>query len=242
MQIYTYEEGGRAEACRSHCLREAAGAELRVALLPIPSLRGGVPCFPLSVAQSGVDAIVGYGLDEQTRGQLAVGGAAVIDCAADEMFLEENAELTAVGMLGVLLEDEQRAPWELAVGIIGYGRIGSRLARMLLSLGARVRIYSSSDDVRVRLGECGVETEPSCPCADLGGLDVLINTAPSAIFRGRKEIDDGRLKVYDLASGTNFDSPRVEKKPSLPAKSFPISAGEAWGRAVLRQLRGEGLL
>lgn len=242
MQIYTYEEGGRAEACRACCLREAAGSPLRIALLPIPSLRGGKPCFPLSVVESKPDAIVGYGLDEQTRGILASGGAAVIDCASDETFLAENAELSAAGMLCVLLNDEQRAPWELSVGIIGYGRIGSRLVRMLLSLGARVRVYSRSEEVRMRLGECGIETEPGCACASLDGLDLLINTAPSAVFRARKKIDDGELKVYDLASGNNFDCPRVEKKPSLPARFFPISAGEAWGRAVLRQLRGEGLL
>ncbi len=241
MQIYTYENSGRADACRGWLEERCGHLDHTVALLPIPSVRGGVACFDEGAAECGATVYVGYGVDGKTREKLTRGGAFLLDCAADEEFLSENATLTALGALGIILTTSERALPELTVGVVGYGRIGSRLVRLLLSLGARIKVYTGSDAARIELGECGVDTEKSRSDADLGGLDILVNTAPCPLFLDREEIESGALRVIELASGENF-SARVEKYPSLPARCFPISAGEAWARSVYRLMAREGLL
>ncbi|MBQ8372388.1 MAG: hypothetical protein IJX38_05595 [Clostridia bacterium] len=241
MQIYTYENSGRADACRRWLEDRCEHIDTAVVLLPIPSLRGGVACFPPEALEHGGAIYVGYGIGAQTMKKLARGGTILLDCATDEEFLSENAALTALGAVGIILSTSKRAPSELSVGVVGFGRIGSRLVRLLLSLGATVRVYTGSERARLELGECGVDTEESRGDADLTGIDLLVNTAPFPIFLGRREIESGELRVMELASGENF-SAKVEKYPSLPAKCFPVSAGEAWARSIMRLMEKEGCL
>ena len=153
----------------------------------------------------------------------------------DEDFLLENAELTALAALGIYLTSTKRSMRDTKVGIVGYGRIGKKLTNLFLYLGATLRVFTSREGTRLDLCEWGVATAKSTKDADLSGLDLLINTAPAAIFD--KEIIPAGLRIIDLASGDNFPGiSGVEKYPSVPAKMFPDSAGRVWGRAIERYL------
>ncbi len=168
---------------------------------------------------------------------LVSSGARVFDAALDEHFLGKNAELTSLAALGILLTTERCALSDITIGIVGYGRIGKHLARMLLFHGARVRIYTSRDATRLELGGIGVSAVESTKGATLAGIDILINTAPAVIF------EDGvpdNIRVIDLASGENFLGRDVERYPSVPAKMFPVSAGRALGRSAIRYFKDEG--
>jgi hypothetical protein len=104
---------------------------------------------------------------------------------------------------------------------------------MFLYLGATLRVFTSRKDTRLDLCECGIATAESTHDADLSGLDILINTAPAHIFDADAVPPD--LRIIDLASGMNFpEGLQVERYPSVPAKMFPKSAGDAWGRSVER--------
>ena len=242
MIIHSYETGLRADACIEY-LRGCACTKSveEIILLPIPSTRDKIMVLNTKVYIDDVletldeDVFVsGYGLPEGFIEDAKRKGAAVFDLAADEDFLLDNAELTALCALGIFLGSTKFAPKELNVGIVGYGRIGKRLTNLFLYLGARVRVFSSREDTRLDLCEYGVATAASTASADLGGLDLLINTAPAKIFD--RALIPPKLRIIELASGDNFPGVEIEKYPSIPAKMFPMSAGRAWGRAIERFL------
>jgi hypothetical protein len=186
--------------------------------------------------------IVGYGIPEPEALLARERGAMLLDLSRDEEFLCDNARVTAVGAVGYILTTEARAPADLCFGIVGYGRIGSSLLRLLLFLGARVKVFTSRNLTRLLLGECGVKSESYCDTVvggmDISGIDILINTAPKDMSEHFK---DGRLplgmRVLELASGENFSGVSgVEFLPSLPERMYPESAGRAYFDAVMRFL------
>ena len=246
MIIHSYENGQRADSCIEY-LRgmECAKNVEHVVLLPIPSTKDNRMVLNTKVYINDVldmldgDTLVsGYGLPEGFALDAKERGAEVIDLLLDEDFLVENAELTTLCTLGIFLCSTKSSPRDISVGIVGYGRIGKILTNLFLYLGSRVKVFTSRDDTRLELCECGVASASSVRDARLDGLDVLINTAPAVIF-GQGAIPHG-LRVMDLASGDNFPGiPTVEKYPSIPAKMFPCSAGRAWGRAIERYLLGK---
>ena len=169
-----------------------------------------------------------------------------MDLSLDEEFLSENARLTALGAVGYIMTELPRAVDELTFGVVGYGRIGERLVAYLTSLGAEAVVYTSKNDTRVALGAYGIRSEYYE--RDVGALDiskevdVLVNTAPTSLANSFPlgVIPEG-LSVIELASGNNFEGVSgVVRLPSLPEKTYPESASEAYYRAILRGL-GAGL-
>lgn len=246
MTIKVYERSFRAETC-ARLLEESESIKRfeRVIILPIPSTKDGeyVSGCDISLEDALADAdtetlVIGYGIPKDVRDELGSRGTTVCDSLLDEEFLCENGELTACAALGIILTSEKRVPADMKIGIVGYGRIGKRLMRLLLYLGARVTVYTTREDVRLELCECGVASEMSIADAKLDGLDLLVNTAPAQIF---DTAPDGAfphtLRIIDLASGENFPGiETVEKYPSVPARMFPHSAGRIWFMSIERYL------
>ena len=231
MIIHTYEKGERGRACDEFARKSAWLTRYReVFILPIPTTRDGILLKDTDITLSETvgrvekgDLVICYGLADRFKEEIRGRGADVYDAGSDEGFLEANAHLTAICTLGVLLTTEQRAPEDLNFGIVGYGRIGKSLARLLLFLGADVAVYTTREKTRLELCECGIKAYASG--AGVRGIDILINTAPAVIFSTESEgISEAR--IIDLASGNNFPGiTGVEAYPSIPAKMFPKTAG-----------------
>ena len=240
MTIHSYENGKRAESCIEHLEASEYAKNIgRIILLPIPSTRDNRTVLNTNIYINevldeidGDTVVTGYGLPDSFKVAAEWRGGHVLDLSLDEEFLVENAYITALCTVGILLDNGEYVPRDMSVGIVGYGRIGKRLTNLLLYLGARVRVFTSRANTRIDISEYGVCSAESSDNADLSGLDILINTAPAAIFP-RRIIPEG-LRIIDLASGDNFPELKVEKYPSVPAKMFPKSAGKVWARAVER--------
>ena len=244
MNIETYGTGKRLEIAARLC-RELPFSHL--VLLPVPTTKDKA-CIsktdiPLSDTLSNLRAgsvLVGYALPAEYKNTAEIRGAEVLDLCYDEDFQAENADLSALGALAYILSSEKRAPCDIRFGVVGYGRIGSRITRMLLFLGASVKVYTSKPSVSYALGECGLATVcvsgSGCRDYDFSEIQILINTAPkdmSEAFSGGK-LPDG-MRLIELASGDNFDGVEgVERLPSIPEKMYPESAGGAYARAVKR--------
>ena len=245
MTIIVYENTKRSDACRDFLLKNGLESRFReLVLLPIPTcasgsrrLTGGELDVDAALSSVGEGTLVaGYGIPADLALAAKMRGAAVADSALDEDFLRYNGELTALATLGIILTTECRAPRDLRVGVVGYGRIGKSLVRTLLYLGCPVKVYTSRPRVRLDLASYGIEVEESLGSASLSGLDILINTAPAILFDNEARLHDS-LRVIDLASGDCFPGCNgVERYPSLPARVFGESAGIAWGRSILRML------
>ncbi len=247
MIIQSYENSKRADACIEYIRGSEHLRKINsIYLLPIPSSRDNHTITGTNVDISTVidrlsygDLLVGYGLPKGISCDGEKGGE-VFDVGEDEDFLLENAYLTSLATLGIILTSEGRAPSDMTVGIVGYGRIGKCLTEILLYLGASVIVYTSRSNTRMDLCESGVKATLSCEDAELDGLDILINTAPAVIFDASKTAFPEKLRIIDLASGLNFPNVEgVEKYPSIPAKMFPVTAGIAWGRAIERYVISE---
>jgi len=237
MTVFTYNEDARIIAAKV-ALENTLPAAPRIHLLPIPTKTANPDTF-LYAIRSG-DFVVGYGISEALHRELCAHGALVFDTETDESFIEENATLTAEATMGYLLSSP-RAPRDLTVGIIGYGRIGRALCRMLLFFGARVCIFTVRDAVRSALGASGVESRAIRYVAgeafDVSGLDLLIQTAPAKIFT--KE-NAPPCPLWNLAAAAYIgEGVFARQLSSLPAKVCFESGGRALARAVLRAYRAQ---
>ena len=246
MTIYTYEKSGRGRVL-SKMLSESRTLQRfsSATVLPIPTTKDGrtlngtdIPLSAVLPLVSAQDLIIGYGIPEGLREDLEAKGAIVCDSLFDERFLEDNGYLTAVATVGIIITSSEKAVCDMSIGIVGYGRIGKSLTRILLSLGARVKVLTSRRGTCLELGESGISSAISTSEADIENLDLLINTAPAVIFdTSSEEKFPGKLRVIDLASGDNFPGlSNVERYPSVPAKMFPFSSGKIWFESVERML------
>ncbi len=234
MKVFTYNEDARILAAAKR-LSASAPIETRVHLLPIPAREQALlKTEALAEIKSG-DLVCGYGIIAPLLSEIAARGARVFDAEADEIFVKENACLTAEATMGYLLS-EPRAPRDRAIGIVGYGRIGSELCRMLLFFGARVRVFTARPALRASLGSSGIESRPiryeAGEALDLAGLDLVIQTAPAPVFTRENAPD---CPLWNLAAAQYIgDGVDAKTLSALPAKIFYESGGLALARAVLR--------
>lgn len=126
--------------------------------------------------------------------------------------------------------------------VLGFGRVGLTLARMLIGLGARVTVIARDAAQRARALEMGCRAFDfgQLP-ASIGEADVVFNTVPALILTARvlKCTAPGVL-IIDLATqpgGTDFEAAQRLKRqailaPSLPGIVAPKTAGRILGRVV----------
>lgn len=244
MEIYTLGEGTRLRVCQAILADMTAGVEGKILLLPIPTSRDNTyitstatPLTDIREMSRGCSLVAGYNIprgiiDESIR---------VYDAGEDEEFLQKNAVLTARGALGHLLTGWQRDISDMKIGIIGYGRIGREMLRLLLLFGVDTTLFTRRKSVVMELCEAGISAEliasGDCPT----GLDILINTTPERLIDQSKL--ERKTEIIDLASGSIFEpSEKLIKMASIPDKMYPESAGRLYAEGILAHLREEGII
>lgn len=248
MKTVIFGKGERLVGCAEVLKGEPSLSKYsELVILPIPTTSDGVH---LTGSDSTLEEllptvgagsfVLGYGIPVGYVEAMEDAGATVCDAAGDEIFLRRNAELTALGTVGVLLTSGRLSPQDMRIGIIGYGRIGSQLMRILLFLGAKVRIYTRRNSTRVELCGYGIDAKLSSE-GDFSDLDFLINTAPCQILSEKdiRKLVEG-TSLIDLASGNNFPEGReIKKLGSIPGIMYPASAGRIYAEAAVRYQGGE---
>lgn len=240
MEILSFGGGRRMRECTR--LLEAVLDTLpgRLILLPIPTTRDNIYINGTDLSLGSVvplltrdSTLVGYNIPRDLVYNAEMVGAAVYDAGRDERFLMENAIISARGAIGYLLTNFTRDIADMKIGIIGYGRIGRALLRYLICLGSSPILYTKRQEVAMELGSSGIDCRVIGDECDLGGLDILINTSPTAGI----SIDDldPVTKIIDLASGKPFPtSDRITKLSSIPDAMYPLTAGRLYAEGILR--------
>lgn len=228
-----------------------------VVLLPLPATDGGgclnapsmekkLPMEMLWPLLHPQQKLFGGMLSEQLLRAAAEYNLLPIDYYKREEFVLRNAYITVEGALQLTMERLQRTVMGTNCLVLGYGRIGKFLSRLLLALGARVRVAGrkGKDLVQAQLDGCNV-----CALAQLPEIlpqcDVVYNTIPHLVLdRALLKLLPRYCLCIDLASkpgGIDFGAAEelgVETvwALSLPGKVAPESAGDAILDTVLQIL------
>lgn len=180
------------------------------------------------------DALVFGGKFGKARSVFEDAGFPVIDYLASEELATYNAIPTAEGAVQIMLEEMPRTIDGSRILVLGFGRIGARLAYILRALGANVTVAArqSADRSRAQMLGCAAVDYPKI-CAE--DFDVLCNTVPAKVItRGILAKLPPDALILDLASkpgGVDLDAAkelgsRVVWALSLPGKTAPVTAGE----------------
>ena len=152
-----------------------------------------------------------------------------------------NAVTTVEGILGVLVQNTDRAIFGINCLVIGYGAIGKRLSSVLSSLGATVTVVARKQKDRVDASLHGFWAM-DVTRLNLQGFQAVFNTVPHVLLT--KEIlatSDPDAVFFELASApggidriTATELHRtVIDCPALPGKVAPVTAGEDLAKTVI---------
>ena len=246
MKIRTFGDFGRQKECerRLKAINKQSSYKT-LFLLPIPTSRDGIYINGTQKTLESLlpeieegDFVAGYNIPEPYVSRMAELGAHIYDAGLDEGFLCDNADLTARGALGRILCEFATDMSEMKIAVVGYGRIGKRLLRYLLFLGADVTVYTGKKSTCLELSLEGASVRRTSDSIDMTGIDLLINTAPAHLISDSTVDSLGAAqRIIDLASGRFIkDAPGVIKLASVPDSMYPRTAGGLYAKYIARYL------
>lgn len=165
-----------------------------------------------------------------------IGGYKSLDLLRDPVYLAENADITAHC---AVRQAVMRLPITLKgchILVIGWGRIGKCLARLLKQMGAYVTVAARKEADRAMVMALGYD---ALDAATLGyalmRYRVIFNTVPVTVITKEAAgyCRDDCLKI-DLASIKGMDAEDAVWARGLPNLDAPESSGELIARTVLR--------
>ena len=168
--------------------------------------------------------------------ELENAGIAYTDLLRREEFTVLNTIATAEGTLQIAMEETQRTVHGSNVLIMGFGRIGKVLAKMLDGIGAKVYCEArKNEDISwikaygynpIHLNDLNEE---------LGKFDIIINTIPFQLLdEERLNLLNKDVVLIDLASNPGGVDRKAAKEKgikviwalSLPGKVAPLTSAE----------------
>lgn len=204
-------------------------------LLPVPSfapdggiIGGGNLSTLLTLLPKNI-VVIGGNLDRPELDYYTT-----IDLLQDAVYLAKNAQITAhcalelaLCQLPVILED-------CPVLIIGWGRIGKCLGKLLQQIGAKVSVCARKETDRAMLSALGYEALTVSE-VDLAKYPLIFNTVPTMLF----PVCPGNGLKIDLASRLGLGSEDVLWARGLPGKHAPESSGFLIADTLMRFLGKE---
>ena len=236
---------------RETCLQSSVyGADC--VLLPCPAEKGGFLSASLSAEKLPMPELIralwpgqlllGGRFSEETVTAALKGKLLTADLLRRPEVAVGNAALTAEGAICRLMEHSERSLWQSRALVLGFGRIGSLLARRLQGLGAAVDVAARGRRDRAMAEALGCralayeELEHS-----LGDFDFIVNTVPARVLtEGMLCLIRQDALLLELASPPGgCDSAMAQNiglhtlsAPGLPGETAPLSAAELLKRAV----------
>ena len=201
-------------------------------LLPVPSfepdgsIKGGGDLGQILSQLPKTVAVIGGNL---TRPELA--GYEVLDLLEDSKYLARNASITAHCALELALAKLPVTLEKCPALVIGWGRIGKCLAKLLSALGAKVTVAARKESRRVMVEALGYSA------CDIAGIKpemyrLIINTVPAMVLPGAV----GTALKIDLASKPGMAGRDILWAKGLPGKLAPESSGALIAESVMQWL------
>ena len=155
-----------------------------------------------------------------------------VDLLEDPWYLARNANITAYCALELALAKLPVTLEKCPVLVIGWGRIGKCLAKLLQGLGACVTVAARKESRRVMIEALGYK---SCPIESIHTEQyrLIINTVPAMIL---PSVPGTGLKI-DLASTPGMAGRDVLQAKGLPTLLAPESSGELIAQVVTHWIK-----
>ena len=167
-----------------------------------------------------------------------------LDIMKDETYMEDVAYLTAEGALAAAMMETPHTIRGASCMVIGWGRIGRALTRLLAGMGARVTVLSRRSAASDEIINAGARPEPTEMAAEtLPGHSVVFSTPPAMVLDAHAlKYADKNAALIDLASppyGIDLEFARqlglhAWREPALPGRYCPQSAAKAIYDALIR--------
>ena len=158
------------------------------------------------------------------------------DLLKREEFSVLNTIATAEGTIQIAMEETQRTVHGTNVLVMGFGRIGKVLAKMLNGIGAKVYCEARKDEDISWIKAYGYNPiHLNDLDKNLEKFDIIINTIPFQLLAGdRLDLIKKEAIIIDLASNPGgIDRKAAREKGlkviwalSLPAKVAPLTSAE----------------
>ena len=179
--------------------------------------------------------------DRLLRAYPALEEAPLFDYAARDDFAILNAVPTAEGAVELAMREYEGTIFGSRSMVVGFGRIGKLLAKMLKNLGSDVTVCARKPSDFAYIEALGYRAKNTAALSVVHGYDLVFNTVPALIFDEKllRNTDKATL-LTDLASlpgGVDFESARAlgvnaHRALALPGKCAPKSAGEIIKKTV----------
>ena len=175
-------------------------------------------------------------------------GLYIRDYYQREDFLIPNALLTAEGAVSIALKEYGKSIFSSRRLVVGFGRIGKILAKLLKNMGAKVTVSARSVKDISLAKISGFETTNVSKINEKADFDLIFNTVPALVLDAAvlSFLSSARM-IIDLASapgGTDkFAAEELGIKliPALgiPGKCFPEAAGEIIADVIYKMIEEE---
>ena len=199
---------------------------------PDGSLRGGGDIHTLLRMLPPTVTILGGNLQNPT-----LSGSNLLDLLQDPHYLAQNAAITAECALQVAYPKMDHTLSGTSCLVIGWGRIGKFLGKLLKAIGADVTIAARKETDRAMIHALGFEAAdfPSLP-KQLPRFRLIFNTVPRLILtREQLSVCKDCLKV-DLASVPGLEGEDVSTARGLPGIHAPETSGKLIADTIQKYL------
>jgi dipicolinate synthase subunit A len=170
----------------------------------------------------------------------------------DEAFIVKNAYLTAEGTLAHIIENTDVSMLNLKAVVLGYGRVGKAVAKVLKDNYFYIAVVGRSDKT---LANATIVADETCSFTNfkdiLGSFDVIINTVPELVLEGdalsRVKKDAFLIDLASKPGGIDFEKCRKLNLKcmhalGIPGKTAPKTAGEFIKELIYEALALKGKL
>ncbi len=165
----------------------------------------------------------------------------VVDLLADETVALRNARLTAEATLSAVTEACGDSLYGRRCLIVGYGRIGAYLARLLAALCAECTVAARRQESRTLAGGFGFRTT-TFEGTDLSSFDFVFNTVPAQVFSHAALAALPQESTWVELASSPGGLPQGEfafcvlPAGGLPGKYLPCAAARILYDAITRQI------
>ena len=260
VEIYGFEKSGKPWAVKDAPLDFILdGAKVIIGGIPFISENGFIST-PLSKNKTTVNEVIekieenaifiAGKIPENVIKQLEEKNIKHVDIVEREELMVLNAVPTAEGAVHILIQELPMTLMDSRILIVGYGRIGKILAKMLHAFGTDVWVAARKYADIAWIEAQGLKPVPVHQLARyVSDMDAIVNTAPSLVIT-REILEKTRSDCFllDLASkpgGIDFKAAeelgfKVIWSLGLPGKIAPLTAGDIIRRTVYNIIEEEG--